>query len=140
MSSYIIDGALTIRGTASTSGSVSLSDGTNTITLTIPTSLSGNYSLTFPSTTGSSGQTLAVSSAGLLGWTSLPPVGLGRMWVFSEQQPAGTGGGIAVPDTWFTRTLNTTEASPSTGASDVTLSGNILTFAVGKYYVQGSTC
>jgi hypothetical protein len=56
-----------LRGTTRSSLSINAGHSKNTLTLDA-SALSGSYTLTFPSTTGSSGQVLSTDGTGTLSW------------------------------------------------------------------------
>ena len=122
---YTISGQGTIEG-----GSIVLSNGTNTTTLSAPASVT-SYTLTLPSNEG--GVTSMFQSTGTT--TSRFRSSLPMTWYVKDIEPASTFGQTLPSSTWTTRVLNTIE-EPSESSGEVTLTSNQIILQDGAYYVN----
>lgn len=78
------------------------------------------------------------ATAGNAKWTYISPLGAMRVWIFADNKSNGSSGGaIPANNTWYTRTLNSTDYS---SGSDVTLSANAITLQPNhNYFVYART-
>jgi hypothetical protein len=80
----------TAAGNGTSSGSITIyeDDNVNRVVLTVPTTLSTNYTLTLPSTSGSANQVLKTDGTGVTSWTTVDPLTL--TGISDPSAPSGT--------------------------------------------------
>lgn len=138
---YPISGELKIEGTPLDPGKLTLSDGTNAVTVQSSLSMPASYTMLLPTTLGATGESLTMISGTETGWGTISTGGP-EIWIISEEQPSGTNGGILLLGVWNNRVLNTITSSPSAG-TDVQLAvapagANEILIQPGDYFVFGA--
>ena len=140
--SYPISSELEIEGTGGDPGKATLSNGTNTVTMQASTTLAASYTMLLPTTLGTVGQSLTMTSGTETGWASITPGGgAGDIWFLGDVRSTGTHGGTASAGTWNNRTLNTISSTPG-ASTDVQLAvapagANQILIQPGDYFVYG---
>ena len=108
-SDFPLSSPIEIGGTPLNPGEVNFSDGTNSVQVKAPTSLTGTVNFTLPDSNGTSGQVLKWPSSGdTLIWGDEGGTGGNtNLWFISDIKPSGTDGGTFTAGAWQTRDLNT---------------------------------
>jgi hypothetical protein len=109
-------------------------NGTNYVSLSAPTTLASDLSLTLPSADGTSGQVLQTNGSGVLSFVSGGGKFESALLHIRDEKADGTVGGSATVGSFVTRVLNTVKTNEISGAS---LSSNQITLPSGTYYLQG---
>lgn len=138
---YPLSNELEVEGDPSEPGKVTLSNGTNAVTLQASGSMAASYDFTLPPTLGAVGESLMMVSPTTIGWDT-PSSAASEIWIISDIRPTGTNGGTSVA-VWNDRVLNTITSSPTAG-TDVQLavspaSTNEILIQAGSYYVYAET-
>jgi len=130
--------AVTAKGTPSVSdGYIQLNCEQNShgIKLKSPPHAAGaNYTLTFPSTTGTSLQVLRMNTgATALEFAAVSDNFSTQLFHVRDEKSANTGGGSTVTGSFLKRTLNATLTNEISGAS---ISSSVITLPSGTYYIN----
>lgn len=141
MSSYPISLETIVEGDGVNPGKFDLTDGTNTVVIQCPTTISSSYTFRLPPSLGAIGTALGMINSTDTDWATVS-VG-SNIWLFTDEKPSGTDGGTFASAAWLPRDLNTTTLSPSAG-TDVQLAvapagANQLLIQPGTYFVFGFT-
>lgn len=135
---YPISNELEIEGDLSEPGKVTLSNGTDAVTLQASTTLAASYDFTLPDALGAVGEHLVMTSPTVIGWGPLLPIPAKEIWILSDPRSAGVSGGNSTASVWNNRILNTIIGSP-TASTDVQLAvapagANEILIQPGSYY------
>ena len=138
---YPISSELEIGGTGVDPGKLTLSNGTNAVTVQASLSMPASYTMLLPTALGSTGESLTMTSGTETGWSTISTSGP-EIWFVSEEQTSGTNGGILTVSTWNVRVLNTITQTPSAG-TDVQLAvapagANQILIQPGDYFIFGA--
>jgi phage baseplate assembly protein gpV len=107
-----------------------VNNGSNTITIKSPDTITSNITLTLPNGTGTDGQLLKTDGNGNLRWEN---INVFTQYAVLKESSSTTGGSVSTG--WTTRSLNN-ESDPD---HIVTLSSDQFSLAPGKYYIEEVT-
>lgn len=141
MSSYPISSETIVEGDGSNPGKFDLTDGTNTVGVQCPTTISSSYTFRLPPSLGAIGTVFGLINSTDTDWITVSAGN--NIWLFTDEKTSGTNGGTFASTTWLPRDLTTTTLSPSAG-TDVQLAvapagANQLLIQPGTYFVFGFT-
>lgn len=118
MSSFPISSTVEIVGTGIAPGQVNFSDGTNSVEVKAPTTLTGTVNFTLPDADGTANQVLTWPTSGSTTvWADKGGSGGGNtdIWFIKDEKTSGTDGGTFSSGAWQTRVLNTINKPSGTG-------------------------